>query len=251
VDTQRHAGKVAIVTGAASGIGRATAERLAREGARVVGCNITDESRTRAEERFAGLGLDIELIKADITIQQDVDRLVEMAGPKIDLLANVAGVMDGYTALGDLADDAWHRVLNVNLTGLMRTCRAVLPGMIQQGGGSIVSVGSRASLGAGPAGVAYATSKHGVLGLVKSIAYYYGPQGIRSNAALPGTVHSEMHKTSDRAGWAFERASLAKATMPPKGEADEIAALISWLGSEEASFVNGAVVSADGGWSAA
>ncbi|MFC5745332.1 SDR family NAD(P)-dependent oxidoreductase [Actinomadura rugatobispora] len=251
MDTQRHAGKVALVTGAANGIGRATAERLAREGARVVGCNISDEARARAEERFAGLELDIELVKADIAVQEDVNRLVATAGPRIDLLANVAGVMDGYTALGDLADHTWHRVLEVNLTGLMRMCRAVLPGMIEQGGGAIVSVGSRASLGAGPAGVAYATTKHGVLGLVKSIAYYYGPQGIRSNAALPGTVRSEMHKSSDRTGWAFERASLAKATMPPKGEPDEIAALISWLGSDEASFVNGAVVSADGGWSAA
>lgn len=251
MDFQRHAGKIALVTGAASGIGRATAERLAREGARVIGCNRNDEARAQADERFAELGLAIEMVKADIAVQEDVDGLVAHVGPRIDILANVAGVMDGYTALGDLADETWDRVVDVNLTGLMRMCRAVLPGMIDRGGGAIISVGSRASLGAGPAGVAYATTKHGVLGLVKSIAYYYGPQGIRSNAALPGTVHSEMHKTSTRSGWAFERAGLAKATMPPKGQADEVAALISWLGSDEASFVNGAVVSADGGWSAA
>ncbi len=82
--------------------------------------------------------------------------------------------------------------------------------MLEAGAGAIVTVGSRASLGAGPAGLAYATTKHGLLGMVKSIAYYYGPQGIRSNAALPGGVHSEMHKSSPRSGWAFERAQLAK-----------------------------------------
>lgn len=251
MDTERHAGKVAVVSGAASGVGRAVAARLAREGATVVGCNVTETSRAAAEAYFADQHLDVRLVRCDITVQEEVDALIAAVGPRIDLLANVAGAMDNYLPLGDLDDDTWHRVVDVNLTGLMRICRAALPVMLGGGGGAIVTVGSRASLGAGPAGLAYATTKHGLLGLVKSIAYFYGPRHIRSNAVLPGGVHSEMQKTSDRSGWAFERAGLAKATMPPKAGADEIAAVVSWVGCDEASNVNGAIVSADGGWSSA
>jgi NAD(P)-dependent dehydrogenase (short-subunit alcohol dehydrogenase family) len=251
MDSTRHIGKVAIVTGAAAGIGRATALRLAREGARVFGCNRSEQSRADAQNYFSSFDVDVNMVQADITNQDEVDRLVATAGGRVDILANVAGAMDGYRPLGDLDDDTWQRLLDVNLTGVMRVCRAVLPGMLDAGSGSIVAVGSRASLGAGPAGLAYATTKHGLLGLTKSIAYYYGPRGVRSNAVLPGGVKTEMASSSDRSGWAYERASLAKATMPPKGEADEVAALISWLSSDEASFINGASVTADGGWSAA
>jgi NAD(P)-dependent dehydrogenase (short-subunit alcohol dehydrogenase family) len=251
MDTQRHAGKVALVTGAASGIGRATAVRLAREGATVIGCNLSDRSRAEAQSYFAAEGLDITLVRADISLQEEVDELVARAGSRIDLLANVAGAMDNYLPLGDLDDATWSRVVDVNLTGLMRVCRSVLPVMLANGGGVMVSVASRAALGAGPAGLAYATTKHGVLGLVKSIAWFYGPQGIRSNAVLPGGVHSEMHRSSNRSGWAFERANVAKATMPPKAQPDEIATVVSWLGCAEAANVNGAIVTADGGWSSA
>lgn len=251
MDARRHDGTVAVVTGAASGIGLATALRLAREGARVIGCNRGEESRATAQKQADAEGLDITFVRADVASQEDVDELVRVAGPRIDLVANVAGAMDNYLPLGDLDDATWDRVVDVNLTGLMRVCRAVLPVMLGGGGGAMVAVASRAALGAGPAGLAYATTKHGVLGLVRSIAWFYGPQGIRSNAVLPGGVHSEMHRRSERSGWAFERAEVAKATMPPKGQPDEIAATISWIGSAEASYVNGAVLTADGGWSSA
>ncbi|MFF3573911.1 SDR family NAD(P)-dependent oxidoreductase [Nocardia jiangxiensis] len=251
VDVHRHDGKIAIVTGAASGIGRATAARLAREGASVFGCNVRSDTRQAAEQFFAEQSLDVTMLQADITAQADIDALVSAAGDRIDILANVAGAMDQYRPLGEVDDDTWLRVVDVNLTGVMRMSRAVLPLMLNAGGGAIVTVASRAALGAGPAGVAYATTKHGVLGMIKSIAWFYGPQNIRSNAVLPGGVHSEMHTKSDRSGWAFERAEIAKATMPPKAEADEIATAISWMASDEASNVNGAVLSVDGGWSSA
>ena len=187
-----------------------------------------------------------------MTKQDDVDRVVAAAGPRIDILANVAGIMDHFLPLGELDDATWDRVLGVNLTGVMRLSRAVLPSMLEAGKGAIVTVASEASLGAGAAGVAYTTSKHGVIGLVRSIAYFYGPRGIRSNAVLPGPVVTNIGATAaPRVPWAIERAQLAMATMASPAQPDQIAAAISWLASDEASNVNGATLTDDGGWSTA
>jgi NAD(P)-dependent dehydrogenase (short-subunit alcohol dehydrogenase family) len=252
MDTTRHAGSVAIVTGAANGIGRATVLRLAAEGARVIGCDINDTALAETSEALGAAGLTAELVAADITSQADVDGVVATAGPRIDVLANVAGIMDHFVPLGELDDELWQHVLDVNLTGVMRLSRAALPVMVAQGGGSIVTVASKASLGAGASGVAYTTSKHAVIGLVKSIAYYYGGQGIRSNAVLPGAVETAIGATAaPRSDWAMQRAMLSMASMAAPAAPDQIATLISWLASSEASNINGAMVSADGGWATA
>jgi NAD(P)-dependent dehydrogenase (short-subunit alcohol dehydrogenase family) len=125
--------------------------------------------------------------------------------------------------------------------------------MEQQGHGAIVTVASKASVGAGASGVAYTASKHGVIGLVKSISYYYGPKGIRSNAVLPGAVATNIGTSSvPKVPWAMERAMLSMAVMNPKpAEPDQIATAISWLASDEASNVNGALMLDDGGWASA
>jgi NAD(P)-dependent dehydrogenase (short-subunit alcohol dehydrogenase family) len=252
MDSARHAGKVAIVTGAASGIGRATVLRLAREGAQVIGCDLAEPALAETKTTLQQAEPTAELLTADVTNQDDVDRVVAAAGPRIDILANVAGIMDHYLPLGDLDDQTWDRVLAVNLTGVMRLSRAVLAPMLAAGQGAIVTVASKASLGAGASGVAYTTSKHAVLGLVKHIACFYGPQGIRSNAVLPGPVATNIGATgAPKVGWAMERARLAQATMGPRAQPDEIAAAISWLASDEASNINGATLAADAGWSAA
>ncbi|MGA8923516.1 MAG: SDR family oxidoreductase [Candidatus Dormiibacterota bacterium] len=252
MDKTRHAGKVAIVTGAGSGIGRATVLRLAQEGAQVVGCDVNAQTLEETRSSLEKVGLSATLIVADVTKQADIDRLVAAAGPRVTILANVAGIMDHFVPLGDLTDDLWNRVIDVNLNGVMRLTRAVLPGMQLVGGGSVVTVASEASLGAGAAGVAYTTSKHAVIGLVKSVAYFYGPKNIRSNAVLPGPVATSIASSASPAvPWAMERAMLSMAAMPAPAEPDQIAALISWLASDEASNVNGAQVTADGGWSTA
>jgi NAD(P)-dependent dehydrogenase (short-subunit alcohol dehydrogenase family) len=252
MDASRHAGKVAIVTGAANGIGRATVLRLAAEGARVIGCDVNDTALAETSEALGAAGLAAELLAADVTSQADVDRVVAAAGGRIDVVANVAGIMDHFLPLGEVDDATWSRVLDVNITGPMRLTRAALPVMLAQGGGAVVTVASKASLGAGAAGVSYTTSKHGVIGLVRSVAYFYGPQGVRSNAVLPGAVESAIGASAaPQSEWAMQRAMLSMATMPPMAQPDQIASLISWLACDEASNVNGAIVSADGGWSTA
>ncbi len=252
MDKTRHAGKVAIVTGAGSGIGRATVLRLAHEGAQVVGCDVNSQALDETRSIVEKAGLTATLLVADVTKQADIDRLVAAAGPQVTVLANVAGIMDHFVPLGDLTDDLWNRVIDVNLNGVMRLTRAVLPVMHLAGGGSIVTVASEASLGAGAAGVAYTTSKHAVIGLVKSVAYFYGPKNIRSNAVLPGPVATSIGASAaPTVPWAMERAMLSMATMPAPAEPDQIATLISWLASDEASNINGALVTADGGWSTA
>lgn len=252
MDTTRHQGKVAIVTGAANGIGRATVLRLASEGATVIGCDVNAAALSETEQLLTEAGTTAQLLVADITRQEDVDRVVAAAGPAIDILANVAGIMDNFVPLGELDDALWERVMGVNVTGVMRLTRAVLPIMETAGHGAIVTVASKASLGAGAAGVSYTTSKHAVIGLVKSVAYYYGGKGIRSNAVLPGGVMTAIGATSNPlVPWAMDRAQLSMATMSRMAEPDEIAAVLSWLACDEASNVNGAVVSADGGWATA
>lgn len=252
MDSTRHANTVAIVTGAGSGIGRATALRLSIEGARVIGCDVVEAGLAETKSAIQGAGFKADFVTADVTRQEDIEKIMAAAGSHIDILANVAGIMDHFLPLGEVDDATWDRVLAVNLTGVMRLSRAVLPVMLSAGKGSIVTVASEAALSAGAAGVAYTTSKHGVIGLVKSIAYFYGPRGIRSNAVLPGPVITNIGTTAaPRVPWAMERAQLSMATMPAPAQPDEIAAAISWLASDEASNINGATMTADGGWSTA
>ncbi len=130
MDTSRHSNRVAIVTGAASGIGRATAVRLAGEGARVIACDV---SQAGLDETLGELGDGHTTVVADVTSQTDVDRIIAEAGGDIDILANIAGIMDHFLPLGELDDDTWGRVIGVNLTGVMRLTRAVLPVMQDDG----------------------------------------------------------------------------------------------------------------------
>ncbi len=250
MDRSRHSGRVALVTGAGSGIGQATVLRLAAEGAAVVGLDLSAEGLVATRGLLAAQDAEAELVEADITSQADVDRIVDGLG-RVDVLVNNAGIMDYFLPLAEVDDATWERVLAVNVTGVMRLTRAILPRMQAAGGGAIVTTASEASLRAGASGVAYAASKHAVLGLVRHVAFFYGPEGIRSNAVLPGGVATGIGRTSaPRSQWAMARAQLAMATMGPVAQPDQIAAAISWLGSDEASNVNGAILTADGGWSA-
>jgi len=249
MDTERHVGKRAIVSGAGSGIGRATALRLLAEGADVVACDVSDGGLAALRESAGSASTRLTTVVADITNTDDVDRIA--GGERVDVLANVAGIMDHFVPVHEVDDALWDRVLAVNVTGAMRMCRSVLPKMLEAGHGAIVNVASRAALLGGSAGVAYVTSKHAVLGLTRSIAATYAREGIRCNAVCPGGVETGIGTTAaPRDPKDIERWIPLLGTATRMAQPDEIATLISWLACDEASNVNGAVVTADGGWTA-
>ena len=254
MDGRRHQGRVAIVTGAGSGIGRAVAARLAAEGAAVVGCDVNQAGLEETSAAIREGGGDAAMVPADVTSQAQVDRLVDDAAGRhgrVDLLANVAGIMDWFLPAHEVDDETWSRVMAVNVNGPMMLCRKVLPGMLERGSGAIVNVASVAGLRGGGAGIAYTASKHALIGMTRSIAWTYRGDGIRCNAVCPGGVQTNIGTTAvPRSQWAFERLGRSLALAERAADPDEIAAVLSWLGSDEASNVNGAVLTADGGWTA-
>jgi len=243
----RFQDRTIIVTGAGSGIGRATALRLAREGARVIGVDI---SRERLQHLESELGPDAATIDGDLSRQLTVDRVMAATRPRVDGLANVAGIMDGFEPTAEITDENWDRVLGVNLTGIMRMTRAVLPLMLERGQGSIVNVGSEAGQRGSAAGTPYTVSKHAVNGFTLSTAFFYTPKGIRCNAVAPGPVATNI-EADFRSTHAQERLGpIFQATVPPVAQPDAIAAAIAWLLSDDASDVSGAILPVDGGWAA-
>ena len=248
IDQGRFTGQTVIVTGAGSGIGRATASRIAREGGRVIAVDVSQE---RLDEFVADhSGAEIVSLTADITDDAGVARIVAAAGEQIDGLANIAGIMDDMTPVGDVSDAVWDRVFRINVNGTMKLMRAVIPAMLAQGGGSIVNTASEAALRGSAAGVAYTASKHAVVGLTKSSAFMYGPSGIRVNAVAPGPTITNI-EASFGSPLGAERIQNAMAIMPDPVEADALAASITFLLSNDGVNVNGIIMASDGGWSAA
>lgn len=244
----RFAGRTAIVTGAGSGIGRATALRLAAEGARVVAADVVAE---RLDALVAeNPDLDLVPVVGDITGEDGVRSVVDAAGGRIDALANVAGIMDAFLPPAEVDDATWDRVLAVNLTAPMRLIRAVLPVMLEAGHGAIVNVSSEASLRASASGVAYTASKHAVNGLTKSVAVFHGKQGIRCNAVAPGAVATNIEAPMRSEHAARIVGPILATVVPAPATAEQLAASITWLLSDDAANVNGVVLPSDGGWSA-
>ncbi|MGA5299538.1 SDR family NAD(P)-dependent oxidoreductase [Nucisporomicrobium flavum] len=251
MDTMRHHGRVVLITGAGSGIGRAAAIRFAGEGARVVATDVDGTALDGTLKQLADAGHDARGVRADLTDPAGIAQILAEAGGRVDVLVNNAGVMDHFLPLTELDDATWEHLLAVNLTAVMRLCRATLPAMREAGSGAIVNVASIGGLTGWVAGTAYVTSKHAVIGLTRSIAALYADDGIRCNAVCPGGVETNIGVTAAPAvGWAFERLGRSFGRSRTPAQPDEIAALVSWLASAEAGNVNGAVITADGGFMA-
>ncbi len=221
---------------------------MAREGGRVIAVDVSAE---RLDDLTAALpDSDVMPLVADITDDADVARIVEAAGDRIDGLANVAGIMDDMTPVGEVTDAVWQRVFRVNVDGTMKLMRAVIPAMLAQAAGSIVNVASEAALRGSAAGAAYTASKHAVVGLTRSSAFVYGPSGIRVNAVAPGPTITNI-EASFASPLAAERIQTAMVVMPDPAVAEAVAASITFLLSDDGVNVSGAILPSDGGWSAA
>lgn len=240
----RFSGQTVIVTGAGSGIGRATAFRMAQEGARVIAADMFADRVDALATEIDGVG-----VVGDISEQAAVDDIIAAAGDRIDVLANVAGIMDGFLPPHELDDETWQRVLGVNLTGPMRLTRAVLPRMMEAGKGSIVNVASEAGLRGSTSGTAYTASKHGLIGLTRSTSVFYAGHGIRCNAVCPGPVATNI-EASSHSDFGIDVVGRHFAILPPMVEPEVIAAAICWLASDDSLNVTGTILASDGGWSA-
>lgn len=236
-----------IVTGAASGIGRAVAERIAREGGRVIAVDISAE---RLSDLASALpDATIDTVVGDITKHDDIDAIVAAAGERVDGLANVAGINDDFSPLHETDDAMWDRVIAINLTGGFKLSRAVIPIMLERGSGAIVNVASEAGLRGNASGNAYTVSKHGVVGLTRSAAFMYGSQGLRVNAVAPGGVATGIPMPDNVSESGSARLSPFQRAIPTLATAAQLAASITFLLSQDAVNINGVILPSDGGWS--
>ncbi|MHC0054719.1 SDR family NAD(P)-dependent oxidoreductase [Actibacterium sp. D379-3] len=245
---KRFEDKTVIVTGAGSGIGRATALAFAAEGARLVA---TDVNPSGLDALSGAVGAArVETVVGDITLEETAQNIMAATDGRVDVLANVAGIMDGFLPVGEVDDATWSKVFAVNLTGPMRLMRAVLPVMAAAGKGVIVNVASEAGLRGSAAGAAYTASKHALIGLTKNTAYLYAPQGIRVNAVAPGPVDTGMDAPMKSQLAAERVGALMELILPPSARPETLASNILWLASDDAENINGIVLASDGGWSA-
>ncbi|WP_431245643.1 SDR family NAD(P)-dependent oxidoreductase [Leifsonia xyli] len=243
----RFDGARVIVTGAGSGIGRATALRLLAEGAVVIATDISEERLTALAEESPQDRL--LTVAGDVSDETVVSEVVQVADGSVTSLANIAGIMDDFLPPAEVEDAVWDRVLRVNVTAIMRLTRAALPGMLERGAGTIVNVSSEAALRGSAAGAAYTTSKHAVNGFTRSTAFFYGPSGIRCNAVAPGATITNI-QADFRSPFAGQRMGpYMQTNVPQPATAEELAAAIAWLLSDDSSNVNGVVLPSDNGWS--
>jgi NAD(P)-dependent dehydrogenase (short-subunit alcohol dehydrogenase family) len=250
----RLAGKVAIVTGAASGIGKATAEIFAAEGAKVVAADYNVERLKGVVDGITAAGGTAIASQGNIADATYAEALVDLAVTtygRLDVLVNNAGIMDYMQPVHEISDDIWRKVFAVNVDGPMYTMRRAVTVMLEQGSGSIVNVGSTASVSGGAAGAAYTATKHALLGLSRNTAWQYAKKGIRCNMVLPGGTATNIQESMPaerlsptggaRAG---EFAALIPQFMMPA----DIANVALFFASDESHHINGAIVAADGGW---
>lgn len=249
----RLEGKIVLLTGASSGMGKQMALLFAKEGAKVVAVarrmNKLEEISKQASD-FPG---EIIPLEGDVSRDEDIDNMINHTMNKygrIDVLINNAGILDNFIPLGELTDELWDRVLNINLTAPMKLARKAIPIMEEQEKGNIINISSLGGIHGGRAGAAYSASKFGLTGLTKNIAYMYAEKGIRCNAICPGGVETEIMNTLQPSQFGMERIMKGTSNNIRSGSAKEIANIALFLASDESSFISGDTIVADAGWSA-
>ena len=243
--------KVAIITGSTRGIGRATAKLFAAEGAKVVVVGTNAELGDSCVAEIKADGGEAIFCKTDVTSEESLAALVKAALDtygRIDILVNNAGVGGSTANMNDITMDEWNKVLATNLTAPFMLCKKVIPVMEEQGGGAIVNIASMASTGAGRGGLAYTSAKHGLLGLTRQMSLDHGRTGVRINAVLPGPIETDMIA---RVLAIPQHPVCMKIKMSPAaraGRPEEVAQAVVFLASDDASFIHGAALAVDGGY---
>jgi len=252
----RVSGKVALITGGGSGIGRATAIVFGRDGAKVAIADYNRDGGEQTVKMIKDAGGEATFIEANVAVAKQVEamvaRTVETYG-RLDCAFNNAGIEGemghgGPNNIADCSEENWARIMAINLTGVFLCMKYEIPQMLKHGGGSIVNTASAAGLIGLPGGTAYVASKHGVAGLTKSAALEYAKSGIRINAVCPGFIRTAMVERTIDGGAISEEAMIAAEPIGRIGRPEEIASVVLFLCSDDASFVTGIPMPVDGGY---
>lgn len=247
--------KVAIITGGANGIGKAIATKYASEGAKIAFADFNEDALSSTVAEFTAQGFEAFGVKVNVAVEEDVQRMVDDTIAhfgQVDILVNCAGVLDFMQAAHNVDDNVWSRVMDINVGGVMRGMRKILPVFTEQGSGVIVNLASIAGLTGGRGGLTYTAAKHAVAGMTKNVGSHYGAQGVRCNAIAPAQVDTGMTQSID----GYDMFGLQQSTRGVKGimnraaQPEEIANIALFLASDESSYINGVVLAADAGWSA-
>lgn len=246
--------KIAVVTGAGSGMGRSIAIVYASEGARVVVSDINEASANATVDEIKSAGGEAIAVLANVAKEEDIQNLIDTAVQTygtVDILVNNAGIMDNFEPAGDIEDEQWERIFAVNTTSVMRATRKVLPVFLEKQQGIIINIASNGGIQGARAGAAYTASKHAVVGFTKNTGFMYAQKGIRCNAIAPGSVETNIVSSMTRINeFGMGRVRPGLGINPRLGKPEEIAKVALFLAAEDSSFVNGTVIAADGGWTA-
>lgn len=245
--------KVAIITGAASGMGKAMAELFAAEGAKVIVSDIHEKEINEVVNSIRKKKGIAAGIVSDVSKEDDVKKMIDLAIAEygnLDILVNNAGILDNFLPVAEADNATWEKVIGVNVNGPFYTCRLAVPLMLKKGKGVIINISSIGGLHGSRAGVAYTTSKHALIGLTKNVGYMYGDKGIRCNAIAPGGVNTNIGEGMHPNELGYAKLSLGIATNLRIGEPNEIAEIALFLASDRSSLINGTVIVADSGWTA-
>jgi len=248
-NSNRFTGKVAFVTGAASGIGRATAVAFAAEGARVAILDRTEDALRDTADAVRNAGGEVLVIACDVSkpeqVEASIARTVETFG-RLDVAFNNAGVENKAAPVAEIELDEWDRILDINLRGTFVCMKHELAQMVRQGSGVVVNTSSGAGVRGVAGGAAYAASKHAIIGLTKSAALDYAKSNIRVNAVLPGNIETPI---MDRFTGGDIQKAIDLEPVGRLGKPEEIAEAVLWMSADLGAFVTGASISVDGGWS--
>jgi NAD(P)-dependent dehydrogenase (short-subunit alcohol dehydrogenase family) len=254
--SQNLLNKVAIITGAGSGIGKEISLLFAQEGCKVIASDIHFGNLKILETEVIAAGGDISILESDISIESDITKLIQFCLDtygKIHVLVNNAGIMDNFESIAEVSNDTWEKVFKTNLDGPFKAIRGVIKEFIKQQSGNIINISSIGGLHGGRAGVAYTASKHALIGLSKNTGYLYAKQGIQCNCIAPGAVETNIGYTIDQSKiteLVKDRILSGMVLNPRTGKPNEIAQIALFLASDKSTFINGSVIVADGGWTA-